>query len=527
MSRPPPPPLYNSSSNYGQNPRAHQLVQHPSSLYHQPYNPNPYPYNHNPYNNPQQYSYEQHQHANQNYNHDPLAAAAAMMAYGSYGAPPYNSQPSLSINTLPTQPLPFMDYAPKQQRHQQKKQPAKPLADMRSKNNNTAAQNSRAPTPTSTAFAHMLGAADVIATTTSHIDTHEKENNKHSVNAKAKRKLLALQENATKPPIRSATTTRTTAKSVKAPLSNIALNTNNNSNPTSLVSKIQSNDDLRRRIVLVMALQNNPINEASAFDTSFIVKDDFNPSMTAAIAPSTTTKPTKKTHPDDCWCRLNVAPVKKLPSNNEYADIAPSHIVITDGFYWRHYPACERVLYHHMSAYYAVARTKKQSRLQQDFNNSLVQIIRTHGFFEMSDKQLRDRVRCFYKTHLQNAKKRLATLLKQGVASEHQLYCYARDAAQYKTAKKVKGNGTVVAHKTTATATTNPKPAPAAAVQSTTMDDNKVAATAAVVKAPGQYPFHAPLQHVQPISFHSSIPTEPLCRPSKRACLPASHGAAT
>lgn len=105
----------------------------------------------------------------------------------------------------------------------------------------------------------------------------------------------------------------------------------------------------------------------------------------------------------------------------------PQKTVIEDGFYWKEFPVCEAVLFKHMAEYYGISSVQRQSRMQQSFNKMLVDEVRSAAeeaniTFDPSftEKKLRDRIRCFYKTHLQNAKKRLVTLQKRPESANNQ-----------------------------------------------------------------------------------------------------------
>ncbi|CAB9506591.1 expressed unknown protein [Seminavis robusta] len=115
---------------------------------------------------------------------------------------------------------------------------------------------------------------------------------------------------------------------------------------------------------------------------------------------------------------LSMALTRENPRSAPETLPGPGH-VLPEGFFWAHYPPLEKVLKDNMAEYYELSITKCQSAQQQSFNNTLVLLVRNESDrlkWEyascFTDKILRDRIRCYYKTHIQNAKKRLRTMIK-------------------------------------------------------------------------------------------------------------------
>lgn len=116
---------------------------------------------------------------------------------------------------------------------------------------------------------------------------------------------------------------------------------------------------------------------------------------------------------------LNMALTRENPRSTRSTYPAVG-TVIHNGFYWAQFPPLEQVLRDKMEIYYELSIEKCQSRDQQAFNNELVTLVnqcaRENGWtFDpgvFDEKKIRDRIRCFFKTHIQNAKKRLKTMVR-------------------------------------------------------------------------------------------------------------------
>ena len=138
-------------------------------------------------------------------------------------------------------------------------------------------------------------------------------------------------------------------------------------------------------------------------------------------------------------------------------------------------PMTTLVLKDHMAGYYELSTTACQSAEQQKFNNKLVDVIRAEANKQkwifsacFNDKGLRDRIRCYYKTHIQNAKKRLRTMVRNPTKKANARHLCAHldliEQAKIEEERRTRlalmeqmGNGTSTAKKNKRTKITFPK----------------------------------------------------------------------
>ena len=260
--------------------------------------------------------------------------------------------------------------------------------------------------PITMCFERMLGAAEMIATVKrpfkpAAVEPVEQENAKpteQNVNTKAPVEAEYINTKKAHKPVRLE---RKFVSGSKRQISEALGNDSKTTTTTNITEKttllsgpnpfdeIAADSKLARQVILLMALQRNLGDDATSLNTD--ANDEF------------------------------VEQTQQESSNSSKST------VIEDGFYWRDFPICEQVLYKHMGEYYGISSGQRQSKIQQNFNRMLVQQVqkaaKDAGFSfakDFTEKKLRDRIRCFYKTHLQNAKKRLATLQKHNDSADNQ-----------------------------------------------------------------------------------------------------------
>jgi hypothetical protein len=203
----------------------------------------------------------------------------------------------------------------------------------------------------------------------------------------------------------------------------------NGGEPRNVFDELAEDPDLERLVILQMAMQRNHCPQVgTAIGNSMAaigmhpvgVPSSSSPSAGVAVPPNSAMSSIDAYNSDLMHQQYQQNQIPPLPKR----DVSR---VITEGFFWREYPACEQVLYNHMHRYYEISAIQKNYKVQQFFNNVLVEEVRKAAFDsgftvdpDFCDKKLRDRIRCFYKTHLQNAKKRLATLQKHADSIENQ-----------------------------------------------------------------------------------------------------------
>jgi hypothetical protein len=170
--------------------------------------------------------------------------------------------------------------------------------------------------------------------------------------------------------------------------------------------------------------------------------------------------------PDPIAVGINLHDPEQLQNVNMLDDTSAllpgaGHVLST-GFIWAHYPPLENILKQHMEEYYTFSLLESRLKQQTAFNNSLVTIIRqavtdlgwsldSTVFF--SDTILRDRIRCYYKTHIQNARKRLKTMLTNPTKKSNARHLVQHLDLLYSTCKQSSTT-------TTETTTTAPPAAP-------------------------------------------------------------------
>jgi hypothetical protein len=132
----------------------------------------------------------------------------------------------------------------------------------------------------------------------------------------------------------------------------------------------------------------------------------------------------------------------------------PAPGVLDLSFQWNYFPPLEHIVLKNMARYYELSSRKNHFREQFAFNNMLCQqvnqVAKQYGWELPSDvttRQVRDRIRCFYKTLIQNAKKRLSTLLRDrtdvGLQQLKELwkrYLESAEVQDFLTKKRLNGN---------------------------------------------------------------------------------------
>lgn len=116
-------------------------------------------------------------------------------------------------------------------------------------------------------------------------------------------------------------------------------------------------------------------------------------------------------------------------NRSEFTTPAPENKMITVGFQWEHFPECEQILEESASEYFSAYYQRLGPVEMRRMNDAIVDRVQktiaqyhyeVHPDFD--NGKLRERIRCYYKTLIANAKKRLVTLEKRRDSDENQAY---------------------------------------------------------------------------------------------------------